>query len=246
MTLTPQALDSYADTYYLNAQIEDVDIEELGQRRSIPRTVQAIGGARRVLEMGYGTGLTTGELLERGVPIEVLEGSPKLCAAARERHGGQGLVVHEALFEQFVPSSPYEAVLAMHIAEHVDDPAELFATVAGWLKANGSIIVVVPNAQSLHRRLAVRMGLQQELDDLSPRDHLVGHQRVYDLEGLAADLGSAGFVVQEQFGYQLKTTPNSMMVDWPHDLLAALVDISEELPPSMLANIGVRATLTAP
>lgn len=244
MTLTPQALDAYAETYYLNAQIEDVDIEELGQRRSIGRTVKAIGGAERVLEMGYGTGLVTGELLARGVPIEVLEGSPKLCAVARERHGQQGLVVHEALFEQFAPPDPYDAVLAMHIAEHVDDPVQLFAIVARWLKPTGSIVVVVPNAQSLHRRLAVRMGLQEKLDDLSPRDLLVGHQRVYDLAGLGEDLARAGFSVQEEFGYQLKTVPNSMMAGWPQELLGALIDISEEIPPAMLANIGVRAVLS--
>jgi SAM-dependent methyltransferase len=242
MTLTPEALDSYADTYYLNDEIADVDIEELGQRRSIDRTVQALGGARRVLEMGYGTGLVTGELLARGVPIEVLEGSPKLCAVARERHGSSGLVVHEALFEQFAAPLPYDAVLAMHIAEHVDDPLALFELVRHWLAPGGAIVVVVPNAESLHRRLAVRMGLQSRLDDLSPRDRLVGHQRVYDLAGLRADLAAAGFTTEDEFGYQLKTVPNAMMADWPEDLLASLIDISEEIPPAMLANIGVRAT----
>jgi len=242
MTLTREALDAYADTYYLNAEIDDVDIEELGQRLSVGRTVEAVGDARRVLEMGYGTGLVTGELLARGVPIEVLEGSPKLCAVARERHGASGLTIHEALFEEFAPPEPYDAVLAMHIAEHVDEPVGLFAMVREWLAPGGAIVVVVPNAESLHRRLAVRMGLQQRLDDLSPRDHLVGHQRVYDLLGLRADLASAGFAVEEEFGYQLKTVPNSMMADWPESLLAALVDISGEIPPAMLANIGVRAT----
>jgi SAM-dependent methyltransferase len=242
MTLTPEALDAYADTYYLNDAIADVDIEELGQRLSVGRTVEAVGGARRVLEMGYGTGLVTGELLARGVPIEVLEGSPKLCAIARERHGSAGLVVHEGMFEQFAPPEPYQAVLAMHIAEHVDEPVGLFAMVREWLAPGGSIVVVVPNAESLHRRLAVRMGLQERLDDLSPRDHLVGHQRVYDLAGLRSDLSEAGFTPVEEFGYQLKTVPNAMMADWPQELLSALVEISGEIPPAMLANIGVRAT----
>jgi 2-polyprenyl-3-methyl-5-hydroxy-6-metoxy-1,4-benzoquinol methylase len=241
MTLTPEALDAYADTYYLNAEVPDVDIEELGQRRSIDRTVAALGGARRVLEMGYGTGLVTGELLSRGVAIEVVEGSPKLCAVAREAHAAQGLIVHEALFESFAPATPYDAVLALHIAEHVDDPVGLFSTVRGWLRPGGAIIVIVPNAESLHRRLAVRMGLQDHLDDLSARDHLVGHQRVYDLRRLRADLSAAGFQTEEEFGYQLKTVPNAMMADWPEGLLSALVDISGEVPPAMLANIGVRA-----
>lgn len=239
MTLTADALDAYADAYYLNDAIPDVDIEELGQRRAIPRTLDALHGAGRVLEMGYGTGLVTGELLALGVGIEVIEGSPKLCKVARAAH--PQLVVHEALFESFVPASAYDAVLALHIAEHVDEPVALFAQVGRWLMPGGAIVVVVPNAQSLHRRLAVRMGLQTKLDDLSPRDHLVGHQRVYDLPRLQADLAAAGFTPTESFGYQLKTVPNGMMGDWPAELHTALVDISEELAPELLANIGVRA-----
>ncbi|WP_354698444.1 Trans-aconitate 2-methyltransferase [Paraconexibacter sp. AEG42_29] len=237
--LTAQALDDYADTYYLNAAVADVPIEELGQRRSADRTVAALHGAARVLEMGFGTGLMTAELLARDVPIEVLEGAPKLCAVARAAH--PGLTVHEALFEEFVPERPYDAVLALHIAEHVDDPVALFRLVHNWLAPGGAIVVMVPNARSLHRRLAVRMGLQPALDTLSARDHLVGHQRVYDLATLWSDLAQASFHVEEEFGYQLKTVPNGMMGDWPMDLHAALVDVSPELAPDLLANIGVRA-----
>ncbi|MCW3039182.1 MAG: hypothetical protein JWM31_1087 [Solirubrobacterales bacterium] len=237
--LTAAALDAYAESYYLNPRIEDVPIEELGQRRSVDRTIAALHGAERVLEMGYGTGLMTAELLSRQVPIEVIEGAPSLCAAARAAH--PELTVHEALFEQFSPAAAFDAVLALHIAEHVDDPVALFRLVHGWLTPGGAIVVMVPNARSLHRRLAVRMGLQPELDSLSARDHLVGHQRVYDFERLTGDLHAAGFTVQEQFGYQLKTVANGMMNDWPMDLHGALVDISEELDPDLLANIGVRA-----
>jgi SAM-dependent methyltransferase len=241
MNLTPEALDAYADAYYLNADIDDIDIEELGQQRSLARTIEVLGDARRVLEMGYGTGMMTSELLRRGIPIEVVEGSPKLCGVARARHGGDGLAVHGALFEEFVPDEPYDAVLALHIAEHVDDPVSLFRLAHRWLAPGGAIVVIVPNAESLHRRLAVRMGIQERLDDLSPRDHLVGHQRVYDLARLRADLVAAGFTPEEDFGYQLKVVNNAMMAEWPQELIGALIDISGEIPPAMLANIGVRA-----
>lgn len=243
--LTPDALDAFADEYYLNAAIADVDIEELGQQRSLERTLEALGGARRVLEMGYGTGMVTGELLRRGVDVEVVEGSPKLAAVAKQRHAQDGLVVHTAMFEQFVPPRPYDAVLALHVAEHVDDPVRLFRTMRSWLRPGGAAVVMVPNAESLHRRLAVRMGLQQNLTDLSDRDRLVGHLRVFDFATLGAALDEAGFRVDEQFGYQLKTVPNSMMIDWPEPLISALVDISGEIPPAMLANIGVRAVAAA-
>ena len=239
MTLTPAALDRYARSYYLSDQIADIDIEERAQRLSAPRVAAAVGDARRVLDMGYGTGEMAGELLARGLEAEVVEGSPLLAEEARTRH--PGLVVHPEMFEDFDPGPVYDAVLALHVMEHVDHPLELMNRVRRWLAPGGSLVVVVPNRHSLHRRLAVLMGLQAELGDLSARDHLVGHRRVYGLDTLGADLAAAGFVVREEFGFTLKTVPNAMMLDWPPDLMDALTRISPELPAGLLANIGVRA-----
>jgi SAM-dependent methyltransferase len=243
MSLTPAALDEYARTYYLSDEIADIDIEERAQRLSAPRVAAAVGDARRVLDMGYGTGEMAGELLARGLDAEVVEGSPLLAARARREH--PELVVHEAMFEGFDPGPVYDAVLALHVMEHVDAPSALMERVRGWLAPGGSLVVVVPNRHSLHRRLAVLMGIQGELDDLSPRDHLVGHRRVYGLDTLGADLRAAGFAVSEEFGFTLKTVPNAMMLDWPPDLMDALTNISPDLPPGLLANIGVRAVAAA-
>lgn len=240
MKLTAEKLDEFASTYYTNHNVPDIFIEELQQRLSLPRVLDAVGDARRVLEMGYGTGLITSGLLERGVAAEVVEGSPVLADVARSRHGAQGLVVRLAMFEEFEPEEPYDAVLALHVLEHVDHPREMLAKVAEWLVPGGALVVVTPNRESLHRNLAVRMGLQHKLDDLSPRDRLVGHQRVYGLDTLRADLEEAGFRVDHEFGYFLKTLPNSMMLEYPPALLEALNTISEEIPTHLLANIGVR------
>jgi 2-polyprenyl-3-methyl-5-hydroxy-6-metoxy-1,4-benzoquinol methylase len=238
--LTPEKLDEFATTYYLNADVKDIFIEEQQQRLSLSRVLKSVGDAKRVLEMGFGTGLITSALLERGVQTEVVEGSPALRQIALDRHGAEGLVVHLAMFEDFEPSEPYEAVLALHVLEHVDEPRLMLRRVHDWLVPGGAVVVVTPNRQSIHRNLAVRMGLQEHLDDLSPRDHLVGHQRVYGLDTLRADLEAAGFRVNDEFGYFLKMLPNSMMLDYQPSLLEALNTISEEIPPHLLANIGMR------
>jgi len=243
MTLTPEALDRYARDYYLSAEVADIDIEERAQRLSAPAVAAHVQDARRVIDMGYGTGEMARELLARGIAAEVVEGSPLLAAEARERH--PGLAVHEAMFEGFAPGPVYDAVLALHVMEHVDRPRDLMSHVRGWLRPGGAVVVVVPNRESLHRRLAVRMGIQERLDDLSPRDRLVGHLRVYGLDTLQADLEGAGFRVEHRFGLTLKTVPNAMMLDWPPALLDALTDISPELPPRMCANIGIRAVAPA-
>src|SRR3546814_4330103 len=71
--------------------------------------------------MGFGTGLITRELIAAGVSVEVLEGSPRLAAHARSAH--PGLIVHVGMFETFQPADPFDAVLALHVLEHVDDPS---------------------------------------------------------------------------------------------------------------------------
>lgn len=239
--LTSEDLDDFAHQYYLNGDITTVDLEELAQLHSVPRLIEAIGGREPVLEMGFGTGLISGELLRNEVPIEIVEGSPVLAAQARSRH--EGLIVHEGLFESFEAPHPYGAVLALHVLEHVDEPVELLRWMRGWLADDGALVAVVPNAESFHRRIAVEMGLHDNLDDLGDADRLVGHQRVYDLAGLTADLDEAGYDVEVDFGYLLKTVPNSMMLDYPPEMVEALNRISPNVPSRQLANIGVRATL---
>jgi SAM-dependent methyltransferase len=240
MTLTAEALDAYARDYYLAQDVPDIGIEELQQQLSMRRIADAVAGCERVLEMGYGTGLTTRELQLAGVRgLELLEGSPMLAEQARAAH--PGLVVHVGLFEGFAPQPPFDAVLALHVFEHVDDPRALLGHVRTWLRPGGRLVVAVPNAESLHRRLAVRMGLQPELDSLSARDRLVGHRRVYTMDRLREDVAAAGLRVTGEIGWFLKTLPNAMMLDFDESLLRALYDVSDELSPRLLANIAVVA-----
>jgi 2-polyprenyl-3-methyl-5-hydroxy-6-metoxy-1,4-benzoquinol methylase len=189
--------------------------------------------------MGYGTGLITGELLAAGVPLEVLEGSAVLREHALATH--PGLTVHLGMFEEFEPDEPFDAVLALHVLEHVDHPDQLLRHLLGWLRPGGVLVAVTPNARSIHRMLGLQMGLQEKLDDLSPRDHLVGHQRVYDLAGLRAELAGAGLEVTGDFGYFVKPLANSQMIGWPREVLDGLNGISRQVPTDLLANIGVVA-----
>jgi SAM-dependent methyltransferase len=240
--LSPQDLDRFARDYYLSDDIADHGIENTLQRASAPRILNQLTPGERVLEMGYGDGLLTAELVRRGVALELLEGSPLLCEEAKRRYGDK-IAVHCCMFEDFAAGPIYDSVLALHVIEHVSEPVTTLRQIARWLRPGGKLILVVPNRQSVHRDVALRMGLIGALDELSPRDHLVGHLRVYDFAMLEADLAGAGFRVEHRFGSFLKTVPNSMMLNYPEALLNALDAISDSLPPEILANIGVRAVL---
>ena len=207
----------------------------------LPRLMQRLGlpgPQSRVLEMGFGEGTITGPLLDAGHTVELVEGSSALCDDARTRFGGR-LAGHCSYFEDFQPKLRFNAVLALHVLEHLDDPDRVVRQMREWLADGGQVIAVVPNAESLHRQLAVMMGLQPAMDSLSPRDLLVGHRRVFNLSQFVELFERAGFAVTEQFGYFVKVVPNGMMTGWRPDLIHSLTAISDQLPNRLLANIGL-------
>jgi SAM-dependent methyltransferase len=238
-TTRTDELERIAFNYHLNNEIRDKFIEDICQEHCCNWLQSLISINDRVVELGYGEGITIDRLVNKAAHYTLIEGAPSLVEVARQKHPGVEII--DSLFEDYEPSEPFDKLFALHVMEHVDDPIALAKRLSSWLKPNGEIILIVPNKESLHRRLAVIMGLTPELSSLSPRDLLVGHQRVYDFAGLEADLCAAGFEVLEKRGFFLKTLPNNMMIEHSPELIHALNFISSELPPEMLANIAIRA-----
>jgi len=241
MNTTSEELERIAAAYHLNEGVPDKFIEDICQEHCCHWLKSLIAPTDRVIEMGYGEGITTARLSAAAARYTVVEGAASLVEPLRRQHP-QVEAVH-AMFEDYQPALLCDKLLALHVLEHVDDPVALARSLRQWLKPDGELVVIVPNRDSLHRRLAVRMGLQPALDTLSPRDHLVGHQRVYSLALLEADLREAGFEPVERQGFFLKTLPNGMMLQHSPELIWALNHLGDELPVEMQANLGVRARL---
>lgn len=243
MSISKEELNTIAQTYHQQDILEDKHIEGACQEYSFHWVFNHILPSNRVLEMGYGDGLFSAALHQRKIQFALIEGAETLVQEAQSRY--PDVSVYHDLFESFTPIEKYDIVLATHVLEHVDDPIALLKHIRTWLNPGGKIIVIVPNKESIHRRLAVRMGLQAKLDTLGQRDLLVGHQRVYSLSTLQSDLESAGFRVEDKTGFFLKTLPNSMMKEYSPELIKALNEISEEMPAEWLANIGILARISS-
>ncbi len=237
----PDQLERIAQEYHLNAEIPDKFIEDICQEHCCNWLSSLITPADRVVELGYGEGITAERLSQLPEHYTIVEGAPSLVEVAQKKH--PNVEIAACLFEEYSPLERFDKLLALHVFEHVDDPVALGNHLRSWLKPDGEIIVIVPNSYSLHRRLAMLMGLTPTLDALSPRDHLVGHQRVYDLAGLERDLIDSGFEPFERRGFFLKTLPNGMMLNHGPGLIKALNVLGDELPAEMGANLAVRARL---
>jgi len=241
MAVTKEELDKIAHEYHEQDLMKDKFIEDECQFYTYSWVFKQMEGCTTVLEMGYGEGNFTHELVQRGFKPTVLDGSEVLLKKAKELHG-EKVEVTSALFEEYSPQKKFDCVLATHVLEHVDDPVVLLKEMKKWIHENGKIIIIVPNKESIHRQLAVIMGLQDALDTLGARDKLVGHQRVYSIDSLCHDVEASGLKVLDTAGFFLKVLPNSMMLEYSKELVVALNKVSPLLPKTMLANIGVVAT----
>lgn len=241
MALSKEELNKIALDYHGNDLMQDKHIEDECQFYTYEWVFNQIQVTDKILEMGYGEGNFTEELIRRNLDVTVIDGSDILLEKAKNLYLDK-IKCECYLFEDYEPTTRYDIILATHVLEHVDEPVRLLKIMKNWLTNTGKIIIIVPNKESIHRQLAVLMQLQPALDTLGARDYLVGHQRVYSLSTLKKDVELSGMKVETEYGFFLKVLPNSMMLDYSNALIKALNQISPNLPAHLLANIGVIAS----
>jgi len=196
--------------------------------------------AGRLLEMGPAEGVMTELIAAERPTLHLLEGSGVYCDGLRQRF--PQAQVHHAMFEDFRPDAPYEAIVLGHVLEHVSDPVAVLQLVRGWLAPAGRIFAAVPNARSLHRQAAVIMGLLAQEDAMSELDHRHGHQRVFNPESFRACFTQAGLEIEVFGGYWMKPVSNAQIDrDWTPAMLSAFMKLGERYPDTA-AEIYVVAT----
>lgn len=236
MSVTKESLDNIAQSYY-EVEAPDMFIEDTLQRYCLKWIMNEIGPHKNILELGYGAGIVTECLLNNNKQVTLIEGSAILIRQVQEKYANRLQCVH-SLFEDFEPKEKYDVILASHVLEHIDEPAALLSKMKNCIKPDGKIIIIVPNSESVHRRLGLIMNLQPTLDTLSARDKIVGHQRVYSCDTLIEDIEKANLKVLTKRGLGFKSVSNSMMLDYSHDLLNALNVLSEFMPIEYSSNLG--------
>lgn len=121
---------------------------------------------------------------------------------------------HESLIEEFKFNEKFDSVCMLNLLEHVTDPILILQKAASFLKEDGVLIVHVPNANAINRRIAVLMGTLENCEELSPFDiNIAGHRRSYTLESFKNDINKAGLQILNTGGifYKMLSTPQ---MDW--------------------------------
>ena len=168
--------------------------------------------AGRVLDLACGDGTITAYFAHHYERVVGVDASEKHLAKARER--APNVEFHESLIENFETTERFDGVFMLCLLEHVLDPAAVLQAAARLLKPDGLMVVQVPNAVAINRRIAVRMGTLTACEELSPFDiDIAGHRRAYTLATLAAEVEAAGLRVVRTGGIFYKMLSTAQM-DW--------------------------------
>jgi SAM-dependent methyltransferase len=142
-------------------------------------------GKPKVLDIGCATGTLLAELRDRGwncTGLEICE--PEASYARRER----GLDVRSLpLGKNHFPDNSFNAVLASHLIEHVNNPAGLVSEAYRILAPGGVFIVTTPNIG----------GFQAKLFRGRWRSAIFDHLYLFSIKTLSEILTQKGFAVEK-------------------------------------------------
>jgi SAM-dependent methyltransferase len=150
----PPSADAYETGQYSRAQprlVRAVAALQGFAGRQPVRFLRRAGleGGARVLDIGAGPGRLVAALNGAGFDARGIEPSRRSVALAHQR----GVAVERRdLFEH--TDSSLDAAVMWHVLEHLDDPPAALATVRGWLRPGGLLLVGVPNLASLQAEVA--------------------------------------------------------------------------------------------
>jgi len=182
------------------------------------------------LELGSADGEMTVILEKHFDRIVSVDGSQEYVRRAQARVTPKTQVIH-AMFEELELAEQFDTVIISHVLEHVAHPVTILSRAKRWIATSGALLVVVPNADSLHRKAAVHMGLLQRCDELNENDQRLGHRRVYSPLSLRADIEKAGLRVGRTGGIFLKILSNAQLeATWTDKMLEAYYQIGFEFP----------------
>lgn len=132
----------------------------------------------------------------------------------------------------------FDLIILPGVLHEVDDPKLFFTTCFKHLKPHGQMYINVPNAGSLHRRLAAEMGLIKSITDHGERNVELQQNSIFSLAGLEALITSCNLplniLVSTSFFLKPFTHEQMMeILDTPNinlDILEGFYSISEQIP----------------
>ena len=185
-------------------------------RKRVVTTQLKLWQARRVLEVGCGMAPIFTDYREFS-KLTIVEPGRHFAEHARHLAGTDDrILVIQDFLENATGSAPlrgqtFDAILVSGLLHEIPEPQELLQALRPLCKPATRLHVNVPNARSLHRLLALEMGLIDDLYALSDRQRMLQQHSTFDLQSLTELCHRAGYEVIGQGSYFIKPFAHAQM-----------------------------------
>jgi 2-polyprenyl-3-methyl-5-hydroxy-6-metoxy-1,4-benzoquinol methylase len=186
-------LEEIAENYD-NLHVRWKRLELLVRENEFKHFLTHTNGKSSVLEIGLGDGAFTKHLADNFKNVVAVDGSLVTLNNVREMLKSYNNIYYICSYvENLKIDQKIDNIIMSHLLEHIEKPIETLKYLLNIINNKTVIYISVPNALSLHRQVAVKMGLLDRIDELNDTDIKLGHRRVYTPFLLKKHLKTAGF-----------------------------------------------------
>lgn len=140
---------------------EIITYERIADQKRLNFIVQAVsskaGRHGKVLDVGCGNGIISIQLGKSGFNVTGIDVSEKTIETARKNNPFPNVQFRVQSAEQLVASGElFDVIVCSEVLEHLDNPGALLKTLHQSLKADGILIVTVPNGHGPREALVTK------------------------------------------------------------------------------------------
>lgn len=248
---TIKRIQNYEKTYTDNYAFEAVMVH---YRQQILLELIANLKPRSVVEIGCGQELLYDHVCKTDSDIEswvIVEPASLFSAiASKKAKSDSRLVVINDFVETAVDrvknslTGPLDLCIISGVLHEVENPSALLEAVSKIFSDETIVHANVPNAYSLHRRLAKAMGLINKEHELNSRNHALQQYTVFDNQIFQRLFKNAGFTITSCGGYMIKPFTHEQMTAVQEvvtdEMLTGLYKLGQEFP-DLAAEIYITA-----
>ena len=188
---------------------QDIDLADLNNSHTL--AILSVPPGSRVLDIGAANGSVARALVDRGCTVCAVEVDPASAREAEE-HCEEVVVadVEQLDVRAAFGGRDFDAVLLLDVLEHLRDPHAVLRDVTRVVRADGRLIVSVPNVAHAAVKLAL-LGGRFRYTELGLLDKT--HLRFFDKPALDQLLADAGLVVHEELRVSRGLTETEIPID---------------------------------
>jgi len=223
-------LEKSADSYH-NTIIKDWEKLYHKKREYLFNTLKQYYLPGTALELGSADGILTKRYCNEFEHVTVVDGSELFLKQIKQKIKAGNLSLFCSLFEEWETKNKFNNIFMTHILEHLDNPVSVLTKATKWLAKKGRIFIAVPNADSLHRIIGVKLGMIPAKNSLNEQDVILGHKRIYTPKLLKSHVAKAGLKIVKYGGCMVKPLSNRQIeAQWDDKLIDAFFACSNDLP----------------